>query len=414
MPRTFTRVSTLFTTVGFPNRPTSTGKGGLLRGSPRNPSIELKIAVSSPQMYAPAPLRISMSKRTPCPMTSAPSRPRARAASIAPCSRSNASGDSPLGPHADGRAGSLAPAVGLVLIEAAGIDDTDPLEQPQRRVAGLWRPRSAHRGECPLWSEDCPRLLRGDRPEEALRRSGTGDRQERRWRLIAEAEARAALPGCAVPDSQGPLELRDELVRATAPAGDVVADVQDAPRARLHREQPIEGGDTPGIGWRNVQALADVREHAFADPADAGLRRLQGGEEEVTPVAPQARREVRPFALRVRGQPRGDRVAFVLVGFRFELAQIHLSSGHRLEADRARLELRGAGLGIGRVDGERVHRDLVLEVRRHEHQAGAHRGVDVDGRDDTAPTRRDANGVTFRESQTPRILARDVQGLPAP
>ena len=43
-------VSTLLTTVGFPNNPTSTGNGGLLRGSPRLPSIDSKSAVSSPQM----------------------------------------------------------------------------------------------------------------------------------------------------------------------------------------------------------------------------------------------------------------------------------------------------------------------------------------------------------------------------
>ncbi len=47
---TLTSVSTLLTTVGRPNRPASTGNGGLLRGSPRKPSIEPKIAVSSPQM----------------------------------------------------------------------------------------------------------------------------------------------------------------------------------------------------------------------------------------------------------------------------------------------------------------------------------------------------------------------------
>ena len=43
-------VSTLLTTVGLPNSPTSTGNGGLLRGSPRLPSIDSKSAVSSPQM----------------------------------------------------------------------------------------------------------------------------------------------------------------------------------------------------------------------------------------------------------------------------------------------------------------------------------------------------------------------------
>jgi hypothetical protein len=50
MSSTFTSVSTLLMTVGLPNRPESTGNGGLLRGSPRRPSIELKSAVSSPQM----------------------------------------------------------------------------------------------------------------------------------------------------------------------------------------------------------------------------------------------------------------------------------------------------------------------------------------------------------------------------
>ena len=50
MPGTLASVSTLLTAVGLPNKPTSNGNGGLLRGSPRWPSIELKIAVSSPQM----------------------------------------------------------------------------------------------------------------------------------------------------------------------------------------------------------------------------------------------------------------------------------------------------------------------------------------------------------------------------
>ncbi len=60
--RTLTSVSTLLATVGLPNRPFSTGNGGLERGSPRRPSMELNRAVSSPQTYAPAPRRISMSK----------------------------------------------------------------------------------------------------------------------------------------------------------------------------------------------------------------------------------------------------------------------------------------------------------------------------------------------------------------
>ena len=47
---TLTSVSTLFTAVGLPNSPISTGNGGLLRGSGRPPSIDSNSAVSSPAM----------------------------------------------------------------------------------------------------------------------------------------------------------------------------------------------------------------------------------------------------------------------------------------------------------------------------------------------------------------------------
>ena len=50
MRGTLASVSTLLTTVGLPKRPACTGNGGLLRGSPRLPSIDSKSAVSSPQM----------------------------------------------------------------------------------------------------------------------------------------------------------------------------------------------------------------------------------------------------------------------------------------------------------------------------------------------------------------------------
>src|SRR5947209_5755908 len=79
---TLKSVSTLFTAVGLPKSPTSTGNGGLLRGSPRKPSIDWKSAVSSPHTYAPAPMRSSISK----PSLSSVVR------SIAFCSRLCASG----------------------------------------------------------------------------------------------------------------------------------------------------------------------------------------------------------------------------------------------------------------------------------------------------------------------------------
>ncbi len=47
---TLASVSTLFTTVGLPNRPTTAGNGGLSRGQPFLPSRLSSSAVSSPQM----------------------------------------------------------------------------------------------------------------------------------------------------------------------------------------------------------------------------------------------------------------------------------------------------------------------------------------------------------------------------
>src|SRR5262245_234228 len=48
-------VSTLLIVVGIPKSPAAAGNGGLILGLPRLPSSEFISAVSSPQMYAPAP-----------------------------------------------------------------------------------------------------------------------------------------------------------------------------------------------------------------------------------------------------------------------------------------------------------------------------------------------------------------------
>ena len=71
--------STLLTTVGRPMNPSSAGIGGLARTIPRLPSRLLRRLVSSPQTYAPAPTRTSMSKASPEPRTSGPSTPASRA-----------------------------------------------------------------------------------------------------------------------------------------------------------------------------------------------------------------------------------------------------------------------------------------------------------------------------------------------
>src|ERR1700760_1450957 len=53
---TAARVSTLFTTVGQSQTPFTAGNGGLILGLPRFPSSDSINAVSSPQIYAPAPV----------------------------------------------------------------------------------------------------------------------------------------------------------------------------------------------------------------------------------------------------------------------------------------------------------------------------------------------------------------------
>jgi hypothetical protein len=72
----FDSVSTLFTTVGSPYKPMAAGKyGGLIRGNPRLPSRLSSSAVSSPQMYAPAPGWTTTSTEKPDPKMSRPTAP---------------------------------------------------------------------------------------------------------------------------------------------------------------------------------------------------------------------------------------------------------------------------------------------------------------------------------------------------
>src|SRR5687767_13245934 len=70
-------VSTLLIVVGIPNTPDTAGNGGLIRGLPRRPSREFISAVSSPQMYAPAPLWTCTSIRLPVPIAFLPMIPAA-------------------------------------------------------------------------------------------------------------------------------------------------------------------------------------------------------------------------------------------------------------------------------------------------------------------------------------------------
>src|SRR5688572_14268672 len=95
MGGTAARVSTLLIVVGWPKTPETAGKGGLIRGLPRRPSIEFIIAVSSPQIYAPAPLWTQMLIVLPVPIAFLPMMPAARASASARSIRSSGSVNSP-------------------------------------------------------------------------------------------------------------------------------------------------------------------------------------------------------------------------------------------------------------------------------------------------------------------------------
>merc|ERR1719491_1515329 len=76
-------VSTLVTVEGQPNSPTPAGNGGLRRGFPCRPSRLSISAVSSPQMYAPAPRWRYTSKSYPDPQAFLPINPAAYASWMA-------------------------------------------------------------------------------------------------------------------------------------------------------------------------------------------------------------------------------------------------------------------------------------------------------------------------------------------
>ena len=79
----------------------------------------------------------------------------------------------------------------------------------------------------------------------------------------------------------GLLELRDQLVRATTLARDVVTDMQDALRAGRRREQRVKRCDSPRIRGRHGETRANVVQRTLADPADTRLHGVQRRQQQV-------------------------------------------------------------------------------------------------------------------------------------
>src|SRR5258708_37884212 len=77
MVGTEAKLCVLLMVDGLPNKPKLAGNGGLKRRLPALPSESLRKCVSSPQMYAPAPMKVCRSKSTPEPRIFLPKRPAA-------------------------------------------------------------------------------------------------------------------------------------------------------------------------------------------------------------------------------------------------------------------------------------------------------------------------------------------------
>src|SRR5439155_12065034 len=88
-------VSTLLMTVGLPQSPDSTGKGGRVRGIARWPSMDSRSAVSSPRTKPPAPRRSSTSSEKSDPRMRSPRSPHSPACATAIWRRSAESSASP-------------------------------------------------------------------------------------------------------------------------------------------------------------------------------------------------------------------------------------------------------------------------------------------------------------------------------
>src|SRR5580700_5273480 len=91
MVGTEAKLSVLLTVVGAPYTPKFAGNGGLKRGLPGLPSSDSSRPVSSPQMYAPAPMKVYRSKSTPLPRMFLPRRPASYASLSAASKRGTGS-----------------------------------------------------------------------------------------------------------------------------------------------------------------------------------------------------------------------------------------------------------------------------------------------------------------------------------
>ena len=181
--------------------------------------------------------------------------------------------DNPVGAHGECSLERPVAAVGPVVVEAPGIDDAHPGEQPQvgrahlgqadRGGGGATRDRHGHLVDTAGCNRDVVVAA-------ALDQDGGA--------ALALAEARAGLgvvAGCS--------QLVDQAEGSDRTAGNVVADVHHVGGlGGLVGEQVVEGRHAVGLGRWHLELPAGVVEAAGADPARGSLDGVKRGKQQVT------------------------------------------------------------------------------------------------------------------------------------
>jgi len=204
-------------------------------------------------------------------------------------------------------------AAGGLEARKGGAPTFRPAEEAEGRLAGLReRSRCGVRWRWRISPEESGHQFGGDRSHRDIElvRLSAGAADECRRAALAEAQAGALPPaGAGRPLLAGcPGRALDLLQQACTPrctAGDVVADVDGERRTWLGGQQVVEGGDPVDLGRRHGQPLREEVDGAPADPANAVLDSVQGGQQQVAavPVCPAA--PDHPLAVRRRRAEHG-------------------------------------------------------------------------------------------------------------
>ncbi len=242
----------------------------------------------------------------------------------------------------------------------------------------------------------------GGGSQDAVPGSFAGGRDQSGGRALAQAQTRGAAHGGA--GRRVLFELLANPAGAAGEAGNVFADISHHRSPQLQREHVVERRDPVDFGGRHVEAPGDVIDRPRADPADAPLDGMQGGQEPVAAGAemPAADRDAAlecdtPLAafpaglglsqLLIDGSPfvfggliAGEmnvQLILLWIGSVEVAGRSRLRRGQRVDANGGGLEFRGSGLGVDGIDGEIVGGHLLVKMDGQEGQPGAQTGVDA-------------------------------------